>query len=295
MNDPLLACILAHSNDEAASHWRRWRSSQDLDSIEWRHALMVPMIQESRLQSLISGDPDAPRLAGLVRRAWTLGATRAALARDLVAQLSQAGIGPVMIGGSLAAFLSRHAAGPIRPVTDIVLLMPRHHVNRAIAVLQQLQWEPSGVSPPTKAYSRATFTSMHRGKDTLRIAWRHVGTPPWRSQGVERALFARPSELLSVEALLLSRLSVSGAWPDALPWQADLALLAAHSIDWDSLVRDAGRFAPEVLGRLRATCGIIQGVPRSVPHVGAWPIIERALWRGGRAAILTVHRAMGRP
>lgn len=80
VTDPLLPRILAFSDEEATSHGRRWRSSKDLDSIDWRHALMVPMIREELLQRLIPGDPDAPRLTGLVRRAWTFGTTRAALA-----------------------------------------------------------------------------------------------------------------------------------------------------------------------------------------------------------------------
>lgn len=294
VTDPLLACILARGDDEAASHWRQWRSSQDLDSIGWRHALMVPMIGESRLRRLVTGDTDAPRLTGLVRRAWTLGTTRAAFARELVAQLSQAGIGPVIIGGSVAAFLIRSTNAPIRPVTDIVLLMPRHHVDRAIAVLRQLQWEPSGAAPAKKAYSWTMFMPMHRGTDTLRIAWRHVGTPPWRSHAVEAALFAQPGELLPIEALLLSRLSAGGAWPDTLPWQADLALLAAQPIDWDSLLRDAARFAPDALGRLRAMGCAIPGLPRRLPRAGAGPIFERALWRGARAAILAVRRCTSR-
>lgn len=294
LSDPLLACMLACSDEEAASHWRRWRSSKDLDSIDWRHALMVPMIREERLQRLIAGDPDAPRLTGLVRRAWTVGTTRAALARDLVAQLSQAGIGPVMIGGSLAAFLYRTANGPIRPVTDIVLLMPRHHVDRATSLLRRLQWEPSCAVLPTLAYPWTTFLSMHRGKDVVHVAWRHLGTPPWRSRAVERALFAQPSELLPLESLLLSRLSSGGAWPDTLPWQADLALLAAHPLDWDALLRDAFRFAPDALGRLRAVSGIIRGVPRSLPHAGARPVIEWAWWRFARAAILAARRCTSR-
>ncbi len=294
MTDPLLECILARTDEDAASHWRQWRSSQDLDSIEWRHALMVPMIGESRLQRLVTGDPDAPRLTGLVRRAWAHGTARASTARELVARLAHAGIGPVIIGGSVAAFAHRRGNGPIRPVTDIVLLMPRHHVHRAIAVLRQHQWVPSGAAPATKAYPWSTFTSMHLGKDTLRIAWRHVGTPPWRSHDVETALFAKPGELLPIEALLLSRLSAHGAWADALPWQSDLALLAAHPIDWDALLHDAAQLSPDALTRLHAMAGVIPGVPRGVRRAGALPLIERALWRSARAAILAGQRVTGR-
>lgn len=294
MTDPLLECILARTDEDAASHWRRWRRSTDIDCIEWRHALMVPMVREGLLQRLVDGDPDAPRLTGLVRRAWTYGTTRASTARELVARLADAGIGPVIIGGSLAAFLHRGATGPIRPVTDIVLLMPRHHVDRAIAALREMGWVPEGAAPKRKAYGWTACATMRLGKDTLRVGWRHVGTPPWRSRAAERALFAQPCEILPIEALLLSRLSAGGAWPDSLPWQADVALLAARSPDWDSLYRDAARFAPDALGRLRELSGAVPGVVRGIPSAGALPLIERALWRSARAAIRAAHRVTSR-
>ena len=295
MTDPLLACILARSDDEASAAWRRWRGSTDIDAIEWRDALMVPMVREELLQRLVAGDPDAPRLTGLVRRAWTYGTTRAAAARALVAQLASAGIGPVMIGGSLAAFLHRGGSGPIRPVTDIVLLVPRHHVEGTVAALRDLKWERTGRAVPAKARSWTTFVSMRHGKDTLRIAWRHVSTPPWRARVVERALFSAPTELLPIGALILSRLSAGGAWADSIPWQADLSLLASHPIDWDAVLHDAAHAAPDALGRLRDARGAIAAVPSDVPHAAPGARIERALWMGARAAILAAHRVTSRP
>ena len=294
MTDPLVQCLLARDDDDAADAWRRWRSSTDIDSIRWVHALMVPMIREDLLQRLIAGDDAAPRLAGLARRAWTYGTTRTALARELAAQLTAAGISPVMIGGSVAAFMHRRTDGPIRPVTDIVLLVPRHHVHRAFDALRQLGWEGVGAPPPSKAHAWTTFVPMRHGHDTLRIAWRHVGTPPWRSHAAERALFARLGEALPLEALLLSRLSSGGAWHDAIPWQADVALLASHPIDWDVLINDAVRFAPDALARLRSVSIVIPSIPTMVPKAAVGPILERALWRGARLAILSARRLAGR-
>lgn len=251
---------------------------------------MVPMLREDLLQRLIANDDDAPRLVGLVRRAWTYGTARASAARELVAQLGAAGISPVMIGGSVAAFMHRGPSGPIRPVTDIVLLVPRHHVDPAIDVLRQLRWERVGAARARAACSWTTSTSVRLGQDTLRIAWRHVGTPPWRAQAAERALFAQPSEVLSPEALLLSRLSAGGAWADPIPWQADVALLASQPIDWDALIRDAASIAPDALARLRSVSGAIPAVPRTVPQAAPGPRLERALWRSARAAMLLARR-----
>ena len=294
MTDPLLQCILARDDAGAADAWRRWRSSTDIDSIRWIHALMVPMIREDLLQRLIAGDDAAPRLAGLVKRAWSHATTRVAVARGLVAQLSAAGIDRVVIGGSAAAFMHRGSDGPIRPVTDIVLLVPRHRVDRATDALRQLGWESVGTPLPSEARSWTTHLSMRQRQDTLRVAWRHVGTPPWRSQAAEHALFAQPGEALPLEALLLSRLSAGGAWQDAIPWQADVALLASRRIDWDALARDAVRLAPDALAKLRSVRCMISSVPATLPKAAAGPLLERALWRGARLAILSARRVTGR-
>lgn len=290
MTDPLLQCILARDDDEAADAWRRWRSSRDLDAIKWDHALMVPMVRENLLQRLLAGDDDAPRLTGLVRRAWTCGTARAAAAREIVANLASAGVGPVRIGGSLAAFIHRDGSGPIRPVTDILLLTPRHHIPGAIAALRDMKWELAGAAPSRTAYSWRTFTSMRCGQDTLRLAWRHVGTPPWRTQAAERALFANSAEVLPVESLLLSRLSTGGAWTDVIPWQADVALLASRQVDWDALWRDAAVLAPDALSKLRSLIGAASGVPSTVPVPAVRARIEHVLWRGTRAAVLSARR-----
>lgn len=294
MSDPLLQCILAHDDAAAESAWHKWRSRTHIDSIEWRHALMVPMVREDLLQRLISSDSAAPRLSGLVRRAWTQGTMRATVARELAQALASGGMGPVTIGGSVAAFLHRDGTGPIRPVTDIVLLVPRHATDAAIAALRDLKWECTHPLPGPKARDWTAFTSMHRGKEFLRIGWRHVGTPPWRSQAAERSLFADPREVLPLEPLLLSRLSTGGVWPDTMPLPADIAMLASQSLDWDVLFRQAEAHAPDALKRLRATCGTVRGVPLQVPRPRASWTVERALWRGARAAILAAHR-MVRP
>lgn len=276
--------------------WRTWRSGTDIDSIQWRHALMVPMVREDLLQRLLAGDESAPILTGLVRRAWTQGSMRATLARELAHGLVASGIGPVVIGGAVAAFLQRGGRGPMRPVTDIVLLVPRDHVRDAVRRMGDLKWEMSGRLPPPKAYGWTTLVTMHRGNETLRIGWRHVGTPPWRAMAAERALFAGPTnEVLPAESLILSRLSPYGAWPDNLPWQADVALLASRRLVWDTVFREADMWAPGALTHLSALRGAVAGLPPNIPRARASWSVERALWQGARAAILLAHRIIGRP
>jgi hypothetical protein len=288
--DPLLQCILSGDDAEAESVWRAWRSRTDIDLIEWRHVLMMPMIREDLLQMLVSSDDAAPRFAGMIRRAWTQGTMRAAMARELAQALAAGGIGPVIIGGSVAAFIHRGGTRPFRPVTDIVLLVPRTAIDAAISVLRDLKWECTNPVPGPKARDWTAFMSMHRGKEFLRIGWRHVGTPPWRSRAAERALFAEPREALPLEPLLLSRLSTGGAWPDTMPLEADVALMASQAIDWDALLRLSELYAPDALTRLRAMCGTVRGVPLRIPRPRASWAIERALWRSARAAILGAHR-----
>ena len=255
---------------------------------------MVPMVREDLLQRFLANDDAAPRFTGLVRRAWTYGTTRTAAAREIVAHLTAAGIGPVIIGGSVAAFIHRGVNGPIRPVTDIVLLTPRDRVEGAIAALRHMKWELADELPPKTAFSWMTFASLRCGRDTLRLGWRHVGTPPWRTQAAERALFARSAEVLPIESLLLSRLSMGGAWPDAVPWQADVALLASQRLDWDAVFRDAAILAPDALAKLHSLRGALHGMPRTVPEPTLVPQIEHASWRVSRTAIRLVRRAVRR-
>lgn len=294
MNDQLLACVTAGTDGEAAAAWSRWRSATDIDSIPWRDTLLVPMIPAARRSLLQEGDPAAPILTGIVRRAWTLGSVFAARARALVGTLHAGGVGPVMIGGSTAAFLRGRDDGAVRPATDTTLFLPREQVDRAVEILRQDRWEPRAATPPLRARSWTSGLLLDRGKESLHVAWRHVGPPPWRSGRAERMLFAHRAESLPAEALLLSRLAPEGGWDGIIPWQADVAFLSAHTLDWESVFRAASALVPAVADRLREAHGVVPGVPR--PSRAPSPMIrfEDAVSRGFRRTIRCVRRIAGR-
>lgn len=293
MTDALLECVLAASDATAVAAWRRWRSAAAIESIPWRDALLVPMLPARRRELCQEGDPAAPILTGLVRRAWTQGEMMAIRARGLVALLRAAGHGPVMIGGSTAAFLQARSDGALRPVTDVTLLLPRHRLDAAVAVLRDDRWTPRTGIPPRRARSWASGMILERGADTLRVAWRHVGVPPWRTAAVERALFERPTDLLPADALIASRLSPEGGWDGLIPWQADAAHLAAGSIDWEAALRVA-RLAPEVDTRLRELHGVVAGVPPPSRRASPPIRLEHAMSRGLRRMSHEARRIMGR-
>jgi hypothetical protein len=220
------------------------------------------MIAESRRIRFQAGDPAAPILSGFVRRAWTQGAILAARARGVVGALRHAGLGPVMIGGSTASFLLCRTDGALRPVTDTTILLPRDQLEGAVAVLGRERWVPRSGIPSRAWRGWASAMIVDRGRESLRVAWRHLAVPPWRSAGVERMLFAQRAESLPPEALLLSRLSREGDWDGMIPLEADVAHLSTAPIDWDGVFGVARELAPTLDARLRRLGGAVPGVPR---------------------------------
>lgn len=295
MTDPFLACVTAGTDRDAAAAWARWRSRTDIDSIPWRDTLLVPMIPADRRRLLQAGDPAAGILTGFVRRAWTQGAVFATRARGLVATLHDGGIGPVMIGGSTAAFLHGGDDGAVRTATDITLFVPRLQVDRAVQLLRDDGWTPRWPAPSPPARSWTTGLMLDRGRESLRIAWRHVVAPPWRSGRAERLLFAQRAEVLSPEALLLSRLTADGGWEGLIPWQADVAFLAGRTLDWEAVFEAASALSPAVADRLRMSHGLIAGVPR--PSRAPSPMIrfEDAVSSGLCKAVRCARLIAGRP
>jgi len=294
MTDHLLACVTASTDGEAAAAWSRWRAATDIDSMPWRDALLVPMIPAARRGLLQEGDPAAPILTGIVRRAWTQGAVFAARARSIVGTLHAGGVGPVMIGGSTAAFLRGREDGAVRPATDTTLFLPRRHVDAAVEILRQDRWEPRAAAPPLPARSWTSGLLLDRGKEALHVAWRHIGPPPWRSGRAERMLFAQRAESLPAEALLLSRLAPEGGWEGIIPWQADVAFLSAHALDWENVFRAASALVPAVADRLREAHGTIPGVPRPSRAPSPTIRLEDAVSRVFRRTLRYARRIAGR-
>ncbi|MFM1996549.1 MAG: putative nucleotidyltransferase [Planctomycetota bacterium] len=295
MTDQLLACVTAGTDREAAAAWSRWRSAIDIDSIPWRDTLLVPMIPAARRSLFQEGDPAAPILTGFVRRAWTQGAVFAARARGIVGKLHAGGVGPVLIGGSTAAFLRGRKDGAVRPATDITLFLPSQQVDGAVEVLREDSWEPRAPTPPRRVRSWMNGLMFDRGKESLRVAWRHVVPPPWRSGRAERMLFAQRTESLPAEALLLSRLAPTGGWEGIIPWQADVAFLAADALDWEAVFAAASALSPAVSDRLREAHGVIAGVPRPSRTPSQMIRFEDALSSGLRRTVRCARRIAGRP
>jgi hypothetical protein len=295
MTDPFLDCVTAGTNRDAAAAWARWRAVTDIESIPWRDTLLVPMIPADRRRLLQAGDPAAGILAGFVRRAWTQGAVFAARARGLVARLHAGGIGPVMIGGSTAAFLLGRDDGAVRTATDVTLFVPRQQVNGAMHLLRDDGWAPRWPAPSRPVRSWTTGLMLDRGRESLRIAWRHVVPPPWRSGWAERMLFGQRAEVVPAEALLLSRLAADGGWEGLVPWQADVAFLAGRTLDWEAVFEAASTLSPAVADRLRMSHGVIAGVPR--PSRAPSPMLrfEDAVSSGLRRTVRCARRIAGRP
>lgn len=293
MSDPLLRCVVAARDEEARAAWAEWRSGLVIDTMPWRDTLLVPMIPAARRRAFTAGDPAEPIFAGFVRRAWTMGSLFADRARGMVGRLHAAGLGPAMIGGSTAAFLGRTADGALRPATEITLVLPRERVDGAAAMLRGEGWEATAGVPSPAARAWTSGFTLRRGGESLRLAWRLFGVPPWQARRVERGLFDRPRETLGPEALLLSRLAPDGGWDGIVPWQADGVQLAAGGMDWAAVFHQARRLAPQIHDRLLA----LRKVSAAVPLPPALPSVrdraEDLLVRVGRSILVPIVRRGG--
>lgn len=294
MADLLLDVVLAGRGPGATEAWNRWWSGIDLDTLAWRDAQLLVMVEAPLRRRWLQHDPAAPRVEGLVRRAWTEAGLRVRLARELAASLMAAQLGPVILAGPPAAFLRAQREGAVRPVSEIHLLLPRPCLERAVAHLAQLGWQLTWPLPTRPCRSWSASVGLRRGADLLRLGWRHVQPPPWRTQAVERGLFAVAPEVLPAEDLILSLLSPGAAWDGVIPWEADVAVLADQPLDWPRVLRFGSTWDPALLDRLRTLQGRLSGLPAPVDRVCRRARLEGLAAQRLRTLFLRLHNALPR-
>lgn len=253
MIDSLLKAILSPP-DQAEPHWRAWRAWADLDRLDDKALLMLPLLAD-RLPQWLSGDPARALLLGIAKRCWTQNQLKLREIEVMLKALDEAGIRRVALTGSAAwAFFHRPA---LRPIESIELLIRRDQLARAARVLERLRWTPARQLPVRDELDRTESVWFDRDADRLKLSWRLL---PWSPEiaadyenlpKIERVrVFDQDAFLLESEAMLVAALAGYRA-PVELDWRCDaVRLLRSRRIDWRRM-RGMLLDQPQALPRMR--------------------------------------------
>jgi Uncharacterised nucleotidyltransferase len=143
----LLRANLLASDEDALRSWNSWFSQIDIENVDWQDHRMVAAFV-SRLRKL---DPDFPalqRLEGIAKSHWT--STQIIKQRTLPALdfLIEADI-PVMFFKGIAYELSGYSKIPGRFSGDLDVMVPRHLISKAVALLIEKGWHFGGQGAST--------------------------------------------------------------------------------------------------------------------------------------------------
>ncbi len=275
---PAIAPLLAALNDSkaaAAAAWKAWRNSVDIQHLTWPEMQILPILSGSRLDEWLADDPAAGVLRGIVRRAWTESQVRLALAREVVTCLRRAGCGSATLTGAAGAYLRTIPSTAIRPILELRVLVGREALARATSALEAEGWQSRDRVPSGEWLDRMTHIFFVRNGTRLYVHWRLLRTKPEDARACEREFFGQHRlvealgesfRILSPGLALLEALAEREESVDALPWQADAAMillekqiqpdapsqewLNGEAIDWLGWSAQAARYQPSVFERI---------------------------------------------
>lgn len=128
-------------DDAAIGAWRAWRARASLD-----HTLgiaeIAPMLSEN-LTRLGVDDVDMGRIKGIRRRAWYVNELLVRNTTTMLADLSQSGIVPVLLGDVPAAARAAETRS-VRPVRSVDVCVQPDEVTRAAAIVARHGWTGNG-------------------------------------------------------------------------------------------------------------------------------------------------------
>lgn len=199
--DERLLVLAAAQRQSPAEWWRAWLRAQALDDITPGSFAILPAVSR-RLDQEAGDYPEAGRLRGVYRYAW---AQNQVTFRDLAAvcrALASAGVVAVAHRG--LPVITRYLGDPASVMVDQVdLLIAPDDLERAVAALAAVGWQPPPLVPP--AHIRPAFESTALwAPDRRRVVlhWRclPLGCPARHERGVlDRAL---ESELQGLKLLI---------------------------------------------------------------------------------------------
>jgi hypothetical protein len=253
MSESLLKAIVLPP-DQSEPHWRAWRVSADLDRLDGKTLLMLPLLSD-RMPNWLTGDPARGLLLGIAKRGWTENQLKLRQLAAILEALREAGMGCVVVTGSVA-WMFLHRPG-VRRIESLELLIRRDQLACAAAALQRLQWKLSSELPAGEELDRTEGVWLERDANRLKLSWRPL---PWSPEiaadrenlrtGEPVSIFEQDALLPEAEAMLLYALA-GDRDPAGLDWRCDaLCLLRSRRIDWGRM-RDLLLDLPQALPRLR--------------------------------------------
>jgi Uncharacterised nucleotidyltransferase len=237
MDFPLGTLILPEPARSDA--WRAWRAGLDLDALSYESMQTLPALAAS-LPRWLEGDLSAARIQGIVKMAWSRNQVRLHQAVEVQRTLRGASIAPVGIAGPLAWTLRTREEGAIRAAPNLMMLIPREHLFRAVSALTEEAWDLQHSSLDADTLNWSDHVALTKGDQTLHLHWRLFSASGGAAREHERTWFENfrtivwnrhEFQALSPEADLLQRLMDRPSW-DPVPWQADVLMMPFAGVDW---------------------------------------------------------------
>lgn len=261
-DDELLVTTALWPDARGAAAWDRLRPRLDLDHLRPDQLALVPAVHHT-LEATGTDDPDAPRLAGLRRRAWVRTTQALAAAEPVLGALATAGIPTLLVGGS-ALVAGGLVPADRRPLAAVAVLVPAHSVPRAVATARDLGLDGPDLDEATTTAGLVAWPGKGDGGARVDLHWLvDVALPvagtaaviratPWAAPPAEEPAWSRartvqvgsaptavpdPADLVLQVALH----EVGTGNEDHLRWVLDLAAVVAADPDWDLVVAEATR------------------------------------------------------
>ena len=131
--------------DAAAAAWRQWCDGGELDDVDSASFRLLPLVYR-KLQDAAGDDPLLPRLQVVYRHTWFKNQVLFDAARALLARLAAAGIEAMLLKGA-AMSLTHYRDPGLRFMHDLDVLVRPQHFLRAVEVLMDANWGPTGAGP----------------------------------------------------------------------------------------------------------------------------------------------------
>jgi len=236
--------------DAAAAAWRQWCDGGELDDVDSASFRLLPLVYR-KLQDAAGDDPLLPRLQVVYRHTWFKNQVLFDAARALLARLAAAGIEAMLLKGA-AMSLTHYRDPGLRFMHDLDVLVRPQHFLRAVEVLMDANWGPTGAGPRVIAtWHRRRFqhgASFRRDSTEIDLhsqlsrftwqddedIWRHAQRIEWRGT---------PVYLPDTTVQFYHTCNHGVRWSyGKLSWIPDaLAVLRgpAPGVDWERLLRIA--------------------------------------------------------
>jgi hypothetical protein len=249
----LLDAILL-SGDQAVEAWRSWQRHGDIDHLDPASFQIMPLLYWSLAQQGVD-DPLMGKLKGTYRMAWSRNQWLTSRVLPALQALHEQSVPMMLLKGAALNALYGEEHG-IRMIGDVDILVPKSDAQRAVSVLEDLEWSPKGDPPRVSAdYVSVSkgLSLIHPGGGALDLHW-HLfpedyvtahEEPVWRH--AIPAPMAGVSTLAPSPTEMLLHVCVHGwAWCPHPPfrWVADaMTILRASQaeLDWERLIEGARR------------------------------------------------------